>query len=86
MRTRVRWIIVGAVALCGIGLVVLGMDEGRALLVIGEVPPEQLGQQLAWTVLPLVVGLGTLVWCLTAGRTWARRQCQPPAVGHPRLR
>jgi hypothetical protein len=81
VRHGTRQMIVGAIALCGIGLVALGMVEGRQLLVIGATPPERLNLRLAWTIVPLIVGLWLVVWGLTAGRTWACRNRQPPTAG-----
>jgi hypothetical protein len=81
MRHRIRQMIVGATGLCGIGLVALGMVEGRQLLVIGATPPEGLHSQVAWTVVPLAVGLWLVVWGLTAGRGWVRGRRQPPTTG-----
>jgi hypothetical protein len=81
MRHGVRQMIMGAIVLCGIGLVALGMIDGRQLLVIGATPPEALGAQVAWTVVPLAVGLWLVVWGLTAGRGWVRGRRQPPTGG-----
>jgi hypothetical protein len=78
MRHGTRQMIVGAIVLGGIGLVALGMVEGRQLLVIGATPPEELGSQVAWTVVPLAVGLWLMVWGVTAGRGWVRGRRQPP--------
>jgi hypothetical protein len=81
MRHGVRQMIVGAIVLGGIGLVALGMVEGRPLLVIGATPPEELGAQVAWTVVPVAIGLWLVVWGLTAGRGWVRGRRQPPTAG-----
>jgi len=81
MRHGIRQMIVGAIVLCGIGLVALGMVEGRLLLVIGATPPEGLHSQVTWTVAPLAVGLWLVVWGLTAGRSWVRGRRQPPTTG-----
>lgn len=72
MRNRWRGILVGAVALAGILLVALGIGGLRELLVIGKVPPELLGSRVGYTVGPLGLGLGLIVWCLVAGIAWAR--------------
>jgi hypothetical protein len=81
MRHGVRQMIVGAIVLGGIGLVALGMVEGRPLLVRGATPPEELGAQVAWTVVPVAIGLWLVVWGLTAGRGWVRGRRQPPTAG-----
>jgi hypothetical protein len=81
MRHGVRQMIVGAVVLGGIRLLALGMIEGRQLLVIVVTLPEELGSQVAWTVVPLAVGLWLMVWGLTAGRGWVRGRRQPPTGG-----
>jgi hypothetical protein len=78
MRHGIRQMIVGAIVLGGIGLVSLGMVDGRQLLVIGATPPEALDSQVVWTVVPLTVGLWLVVWGLTAGRGWVRGRRQPP--------
>jgi len=49
--------------------------------VIGATPPEALGSQVAWTVVPLAVGLWLVVWGLTAGCGWVRGRRQPPTAG-----
>ena len=46
----------------GILLLILGVIRGRELLVVGEVPAEDLGRVVSFTVLPLVIGLGLIVW------------------------
>jgi hypothetical protein len=81
MRHGVRQMIVGAVVLGGIRLLALGMIEGRQLLVIVVTLPEKLGSQVAWTVVPLAVGLWLVVWGLTADRGWVRGRHQPPTGG-----
>jgi hypothetical protein len=51
----------------GILLLVLGVIRGRELLVVGEVPAEDLGRVVSFTVLPLVIGLGLIVWGFASG-------------------
>ncbi len=41
-------------------------------MAIGKDPPELLGRRVSFTAVPLVFGLGILVWCLGAGIAWAR--------------
>jgi hypothetical protein len=72
MEQRPRLFVVGTVALCGIVLFILGIGGLRELLVIGKVPPEQLGRRVGYTVGSLGLGLGLVVWCLVAGLGWAR--------------
>ncbi len=76
MGRHMRRIVLGVIAVCGIVLVGLGIIEGRELLVVGKVPPERLGHQVASTTLPLVVGLGMIVGGLAAGLV--RRQRSLP--------
>ncbi len=67
-----RWIVVGALALCGIVLIILGVGGLRELLVVGKVPTEMLARQVGYTTGSLAVGLVMTVWCLVAGIAWAR--------------
>lgn len=71
MRSRWRAILVGAIIVCGILLVSLGIGGLRELLVIGKVPPEQLGRRVGSTVGSLGLGLLLIVWSLVAGLGWA---------------
>ena len=72
MPRSLRRLLVWAVAVVGIILMALGVVEFRELLVVGKVPPERLGRQVAFTTIQLAVGLGLIVWCLVASKTWAR--------------
>ena len=67
-----RRFLVGALALCGIVLIILGIGGLRDLLVVGKVPSEMLGRRVGYTTGSLAVGLAMSVWCLIAGITWAR--------------
>lgn len=67
-----RRFLVGALALCGIVLIILGIGGWRDLLVVGKVPPEMLGRRVGYTVGSTVVGAGLIIWCLVAGIAWAR--------------
>ena len=64
--------LVGVIALVGIILIVLGVVALQELLVVGKVPPERLGRQVVYTIIPLMVGLWLIIWCLVAGMAWAR--------------
>ena len=68
-----------ALVLCAIVLLVVGIDSLRTLMAVGRVPSERLGSQVAYTVGAIVLGLTTIIWCLTGGcsrsaRTPRRRQ------------
>ena len=67
-----RAILVGAIALCGFLLVILGIRGLQDLLDIGKVPPEMLGRQVGYTSGALAIGLAMTVWALVAGIRWAR--------------
>ncbi len=67
-----RGILVGAIALCGFLLVILGIRGLQDLLDIGKVPPEMLGRQVSYTSGALAIGLAMIVWALVAGIRWAR--------------
>lgn len=67
-----RRFLVGALALCGIVLIILGIGGLRDLLVVGKVPSEMLGRRVGYTVGSTVVGAGLIIWCLVAGIAWAR--------------
>jgi Na+/H+-dicarboxylate symporter len=67
-----RAILVGAIALCGFLLVILGIGGLRDLLDIGKVPPEMLGHQVGYTSWALAIGLAMIAWTLVAGINWAR--------------
>ncbi|MBI3328796.1 MAG: YHS domain-containing protein [Nitrospinae bacterium] len=67
MPGRWRGILVGARALVGIALLVLGIMGVRELMSVGKVPPEMLGRQVGLTTVSLVLGLIMLVWSLAAG-------------------
>ncbi len=67
-----RAILIGAIALCGFLLVVLGIGGLRDLLDIGNVPPEMLGRQVGYTSGALAIGLTMIAWTLVAGISWAR--------------
>ncbi len=67
-----RGILVGAIALCGFLLVILGIRGLQDLLDIGKVPPEMLGRQVGYTSGALAIGLAMIVWALVAGIRWAR--------------
>ncbi|OGB88374.1 MAG: hypothetical protein A3G35_15800 [candidate division NC10 bacterium RIFCSPLOWO2_12_FULL_66_18] len=67
-----RWVLVGALALCGIVLIILGIGGLRGLLVVGKVPPDLLSRQVGYTTGSLAVGLTMIVWCLVTGIAWAR--------------
>jgi hypothetical protein len=54
----------GVVIAAGIVLLILGVSRWRELLVVGEVPAEDLGRVVGFTVFSLVIGLGVLVWGL----------------------
>ncbi|MGH8071652.1 MAG: hypothetical protein ACRERE_41745 [Candidatus Entotheonellia bacterium] len=73
MQRSSRKFLVGAIALVGIILIALGMVEWRELLVVGKVPAERLGRQVAYMTISLAVGLWLIVWYIVAGRMWARR-------------
>jgi membrane-bound ClpP family serine protease len=68
-----RKLLVGAIAVVGIILIVLGAIGLRELLVVGKVPPERLGRQVAYATISLAIGFWCIVWCLVAGMAWARR-------------
>lgn len=72
VRGRWREILVGVVTLAGILLLVWGISGLRELMVVGKVPAEMLGRRVGFTVVPLVVGLALIVWCLVGGIGWAR--------------
>ncbi|MGH8056040.1 MAG: hypothetical protein ACREOH_02210 [Candidatus Entotheonellia bacterium] len=72
MQRSSRTLLVGALALGGIILLVLGIVELRELLVVGQVPPERLGRQVGYTTVSLALALWVIVWCLVAGKAWAR--------------
>jgi len=59
-----RKLLVGAIALVGIILIALGVVELRELMIVGKVPPESLGRQVAYTTISLAVGLWLIVWYL----------------------
>ncbi len=67
-----RAILIGAIALCGFLLVVLGIGGLRDLLDIGKIPLEMLGRQVGYTSGALAIGLMMIVWTLIAGIRWAR--------------
>jgi len=63
-------------------LLVVGIDGVRTLVVVGKVPSERLGSQVAYTVGALVLGLTLIIWCLTDGfRGSARTQRSRPDAG-----
>lgn len=68
---RWRRILVGAVALGGIVLLILGIGGLRELMAIGTVSPEMLGRRVSYTVVSLFLSLAMIVWCLVAGLAWA---------------
>ena len=72
MGKRGRVILVGAVALCGFLLLILGIGVLQDLLDIGKVPPEMLGRKVGSTTGALAIGLGMIVWTLVAGIPWAQ--------------
>lgn len=72
MQSSSRKVWIGVIALGGIILLALGIVELRESLVVGKVLPERLGRQVAYTTVPLVVGLAIIVWCVGAGKGWAR--------------
>lgn len=72
MQGSSRKRLVGVIALVGIILIVLGALALQELLIIGKVPPERLGHQVAYTTIPLMIGLWLIVWCLVAGVAWVR--------------
>ena len=67
-----RKLLVVAIAVVGIILIVLGAIGWRELLVVGKVPPERLGRQVAYTTISLAIGFWCIVWWLVAGMAWAR--------------
>ena len=71
MSYRWRRIVVGAVALGGVVLLILGMAGLRELMAIGTIPPEMLGRRVSYTVVSLFLGLVMIVWCLDSGIVWA---------------
>jgi YHS domain-containing protein len=71
MPSRCRRILVGAVALGGVVLLILGIAGLRELMAIGTVPPEMLGRRVGYTVVSLFLSLTMIVWCLVAGLAWA---------------
>ena len=73
MQRSSRKRLAGVIALVGIVLIALGVVELRELMIVGKVPPESLGRQVAYTTISLAVGLWLVVWYLVAGRMWARR-------------
>ncbi len=73
-----RRFLVGALALCGIVLIILGIGGLRDLLVVGKVPSDMLGRRVGYTVGSTVVGAGLIIWCLVAGIAWAREPVMAP--------
>ncbi len=67
MRRWWRGGLIVTLVLCGIVLLVVGIDSLRTLLVVGKVPSELLGSQVAYTVGAIVLGLTMIIWCLTGG-------------------
>lgn len=65
-----HWARVVAIA-AGLVLLILGVMRGRELLVVGAVSVEDLGHVVGFTIFPLVIGLGLLVWGLV-GRMFRR--------------
>jgi membrane-bound ClpP family serine protease len=64
--------LVGAIALSGIILMVLGVVALQELLVVGKVPLERLRCQVAYTTISVAVGFWCIIWYLVAGIAWAR--------------
>jgi hypothetical protein len=52
-----RKCLVWVIALVRIVLIGLGAVELRELMIVGKVPPERLGRQVAYTTISLAVGL-----------------------------
>lgn len=71
VSNRWRKIFVGAVALGGIVLLILGIGGLRELMATGTIPPEMLGHRVSYTVVSLFLGLVMIVWCFVAGLAWA---------------
>jgi hypothetical protein len=69
MRSWWRGGLLVTLGLCGIVLLVVGIDSLRTFLVVGKVPSERLGSQVAYTVGAIVLGLTMILWCLTGGRS-----------------
>lgn len=84
MAKRWRWVLVGAVAISGIGLVALGIREFQELLKIGVAPPEILHRKVPATTLTLFLGLVMILWVLIVGIRWTRsRHDAENKTGHP---
>jgi uncharacterized membrane protein YqjE len=73
MRSWWRGGLIVTLMLCGIVLLVVGIDSLRTLIVVGKVPSELLGNQVAYTVGAIVLGLTMIIWCLTGGLSHSAR-------------
>lgn len=71
MGNRWRWIFIGAIALCGFLLLILGIRALQDLLDIGKVPPELLGRKVSYITVSLFLGLVMIIWIFVAGIRWA---------------
>jgi YHS domain-containing protein len=61
MSYRWRRMVVGAVALGGVVLLILGMGGLRELMAIGTVPTEMLGRRVSYTVVSVFLGFTMIV-------------------------
>ena len=72
MAKSARWLLVGAMAFCGVVLLILAIGAWQEVVIVGNVPPELLARRVGYTVGTTFLGVVLIVGCLVAGFGWAR--------------